>query len=395
MPTPQPTPSTAPVPAPRPAPSPTGPAHASIPAQLAALPHHPETATPPQPSPAPPHAPRPNPEPSAPPPHTTPPTPGPSLANPAPSPATAHRPTPPTLLADRPDGTVLRTGPTVAKAHAPDCDPADLAARLRVAAHPRLHGVLLPPLPLTAPDGFLVLLDDGRPATRWPYGAPVAPDDPEGAPWEDAARLLARLHAVPTARLPGPVPPMRGPAKAARALTRMRQAEVTSPALRAAADTVERAWSPLPAWARGQAPSPRADALCHGDLHLGQLVRHPAPDGPWLLIDIDDLGLGDPAWDLARPAAWFATGLLAPAVWTRFLDAYRAAGGPAVRPDGDPWPELDVPARALTVQTAALAVAKAAAAGRALDEVEAALVDACARMASPPPPAESGSPAVG
>ncbi|NDZ99061.1 phosphotransferase, partial [Streptomyces sp. SID10116] len=120
-------------------------------------------------------------------------------------------------------------------------------------------------------------------------------------------------------------------------------------------------------------------ALCHGDLHLGQLVR--GPDGRWLLIDVDDLGVGDPAWDLARPAAWFACGLLSPQEWTRFLDAYRDAGGPAVPADGaDPWSTLDVPARALTVQTAALVIVKAVAADRPLDEVEQALVDACARM---------------
>ena len=69
---------------------------------------------------------------------------------------------------------------------------------------------------------------------------------------------------------------------------------------------------------------PRACRLCHGDLHLGQLVRHPAPHGPWRLIDVDDLGLGDPAWDLARPAAWYAAGLLPPGRLDRFLGAYRA-----------------------------------------------------------------------
>lgn len=311
----------------------------------------------------------------------------------------------PEVLADRPDGTVVRSGPTVAKAHAPDADPEALAARLRIAAHPLLRGILLPPLPVTAPDGLLALTDDGRALTRWPYGDPVPPDDPDAVPWEDTARLLARLHTVDPRQLPGPVPPMRGPAKAARALARLRAALTpagppsaprpgTGP-LSAAAAAVERAWALLPPWARGAAPPPHTATLCHGDLHLGQLVRHPAAGGPWLLIDIDDLGTGDGAWDLARPAAWFATGLLAPDLWTRFLAAYRAAGGPAVRPSGDPWPELEVPARALTVQTAALAVAKAATAGRPLDEVEEAVVGACARMTSLPDQLAPARPDVG
>ncbi|MFE9397694.1 phosphotransferase [Streptomyces flavidovirens] len=326
-----------------------------------------------------------------------------------------HRTTPPTcpcprpdILADRPDGTVVRHGDVVAKSHAPDTDPAALTARIAVAAHPLLAGIFLPPLPVpaAAQGGAFTTVLHGRPLTLWPYGTPVDPEDPDAAPWEEAATLLARLHAIaPGAlQLPAPLPPMRGPAKAARAIARMRAAAGPHPATATATATataattaVLRAWAGLPAWARDEAPPPpdRA-ALCHGDLHLGQLVRHsadaPSTDAPstdrWLLIDVDDMGIGDPAWDLARPAGWYAAGLLAPDVWVRFLGAYRSAGGTAVRPDGDPWPQLDVPARALTVQTAALALAKSATENRPLDEVEEMMIEACARIASLPPELE-------
>ncbi|MFJ3233081.1 phosphotransferase family protein [Streptomyces sp. NPDC086787] len=295
----------------------------------------------------------------------------------------------------------------------PDAAPGEAAKDLLL--RPRRAPVTepAPDAPPAVPAGPAPVVPDVRLVTYWPYGAPVNPDDPDAAPWEAAGELLARLHRIPVAgvargpvaatlldmgpgnpgALPAPagqeaavLPAMRGPAKAARAITRLRAALAAASAPHPAAAPVLRAWAALPPWARAEAPMPvPGSTLCHGDLHLGQLVRHPPPDGPWRLIDVDDLGVGVPAWDLARPAAWFACGLLPPDEWTRFLTAYRTAGGPAVPAEGDPWAALDVPARALTVQTAALFLAKALAAVRELDEVEQCLVDACDRMGSAPP----------
>ena len=73
---------------------------------------------------------------------------------------------------------------------------------------------------------------------------------------------------------------------------------------------------------------------------------------PWLLIDVDDLGRGDPAWDLARPAGFWAAGLIPDADWAAFIDSYRDADGPAL-PAGDPWPMLEPFASAAVVQAAA------------------------------------------
>jgi aminoglycoside phosphotransferase (APT) family kinase protein len=138
-----------------------------------------------------------------------------------------------------------------------------------------------------------------------------------------------------------------------------------------ATPVIRRAFASLPPSATGS----RA-GMTHGDWHLGQMVRRA---GRWILIDVDDLGVGDPAWDLARPAAWFAAGLLEPEVWGRFITAYHDAGGRAVSRD-DPWRELDAPARALTVQLAALAVVRARDEDRPLGEAEEALVSSCARI---------------
>lgn len=272
----------------------------------------------------------------------------------------------PARLSERSGGLVIALGEVVAKAHPPGTSRAALQARVDAARSAPLAGLVLAPL-------HPHVLDAGdRLATAWPRGEPVAGDDPEAAPWEEAACLLARLHATPPSADPAlaRLPAAGGPARLERALARL-DAQPDSAAKR----DVRAAASTLPAARAGA-------ALVHGDWHLGQLVRAPgAAMPPWRLIDIDDLGLGDPAWDLARPAALYAAGLVLEPEWQRFLGAYRAAGGTAVAATGDPWPTLDGPARALAVQLAATALVAAAREGRALDESGEMMVSGCRRIA--------------
>jgi hypothetical protein len=233
---------------------------------------------------------------------------------------------------------IVVDGGVVAKMHRPGTDPQALGQRLRVAAR---SDCLLSPLdPDPEPAGE-------RWVTRWPRVDVVAPD-PEAVPWAEAGRLLARLHREPMVDF---ALPHGGPDRLARALARLGAGPD--------AEVIRRAAVGLPA---SDAPD-RPITLVHGDFHLGQLGRHLCA---WVLIDVDDLGVGDPAADLARPAGFWAAGLLPDADWHRFVDGYREEHGPAL-PPGDPWPVLEPFARAAVV-------------GAAANRPDELLLAACARM---------------
>jgi hypothetical protein len=236
---------------------------------------------------------------------------------------------------------VTFSGDDVVKLHRDGTDPQALRRRLRVAS--RVPALLTP----VSVEPELVA---GRWSTRWPRVDVVA-QDPARLPWAEAAELLARLH---RAHVEDPSLAHGAPDRLARALSRLGEGS-RADVVRAAAD--------------GTHPTERSTlrTLVHGDFHLGQIGRH---DGRWVLIDVDDLGVGDPAWDLARPAGFWAVGLIPDCDWHRFLDRYRGAGGPAL-PDDDPWPVLEPFARAAVV---------GAAANHPDDDL---LLEACARMSDP------------
>lgn len=246
---------------------------------------------------------------------------------------------------------LLRTGDLVVKLHSPDTDATALAARLGLAAG---SGLFVPPL-----DDTVHSAPDGRPATVWPL-VPVADPGTDSQPWADAGALLAGLHLLRRPeRSARPLPRHGWPERLARAVERA-PAELRDLGVRLAAEA--------------RRPD-RSGRLLHGDWHLGQLGCW---RGRWRLLDVDDLGVGDPAWDLARPAGFWACGLLDDAGWHDFLDAYRAAGGPAVPASADPWPALDLPARCAVFVAAVRAARSREAHSRRTAQT---LLDACRRMA--------------
>jgi hypothetical protein len=286
----------------------------------------------------------------------------------------------PEVLARHDDTVVVAFGDVVLKTHRAGLDPGLVARRAAVAT--RLPELLTPlALPGAGLPPYVVVLD-GRAVTAWPRGATVDRTDPDAAPWREAGALLARLHRHPVGAAAGLV--AGGRERVVRAVAALRapggpveRGEPDALAVHAAAATLE-------PWTHAAAPWPlgrHEPCLVHGDVHLGQLVTPPdalAP-GALVLLDVDEVGVGVPAWDLARPAAWFLCGLVDGSDWSAFLDGYADADGPLLRPGRDLWAELEPAARALTVQTAARVVV--AAAGGPLDTPAQWLVDACRSIA--------------
>ncbi len=244
---------------------------------------------------------------------------------------------------------VVVDGDVVHKLHREGTEPRALAQRLRIAD---TSEALLSPLTVV-PEAVGL-----RWQTHWPRVETVVPE-PDHAPWAAAGALLAVLHTEPVT---DDAPVHGWPQRLRRTVDSLRGTH--GPVRQAAANLPDVAW---------RAGTPRRPvSLVHGDWHLGQLGRRD-PTAPWQLIDIDDVGAGDPVWDLARPAGFWAAGLIPDDHWAAFLDAYRR-GGPAL-PDGDPWPILEPFARAAVVHAAASGLVHGD-----TDDAQQALEEACGRM---------------
>ncbi len=265
--------------------------------------------------------------------------------------ASAETPASPVRWVTTPSGARLAfVGGAVLKLHHERTERAALTARVAAACESSLATVFVPPLTaevVPAPDGSLV--------TAWPEVRVLGVAD--AIPWPDVGKLLAHLHRLP---VPATLPAHVAAERLGRAVERARTladesvrdllvqlGERLLREVRKVTGRTERAQRHTT-----ELTEPQASSVVHGDFHLGQVGGW---EGGWRLLDLDDVGVGDPAWDLARPAGFWAAGLLGDREWAEFLDGYRGAGGPAVPATGDPWPPLDLAARC-AVQIAAVRV---------------------------------------
>ena len=257
---------------------------------------------------------------------------------------------------------------TVLKVHREGTRHADL--RQRLIGVTDLAAWFLQPVAAT-----LLRAPGERWSTLWPRAQVLDVEDAT-IPWAEVGALLGGLHhataAEPRPTLPGAEPLRRLHA----ALSRLASDHRGGPATPADTRLVQHLGRRLLVQPE-QAPADGATVV-HGDFHLGQVAR--SEDGRLVLLDIDDLSVGAAAWDLARPAAFWAAGLLPTGEWEAFRDGYHAAGGPALA--RDLWGPLDLPARVVTVT----AVANALAGARPYSANERlALLEACRAVARSEP----------
>jgi hypothetical protein len=196
----------------------------------------------------------------------------------------------------------------VLKGHARDA--IRVPERLRLAARLADGGVFLP-------QAQPAYQEDGRWVSVWPFAEVIDADgaggDPAALPWAEAGAALAALHLL-GAEVADQSLPQAG------LLVRLERAVAEAEALGGeGAGAIRGAFiRELPGAAVRAASNSKG--VIHGDWHLGQLVKF---GGEWVHLDPDDLGLGPPAWDLARAAAFWALGIIGSAQWRLFHGAYR------------------------------------------------------------------------
>jgi len=253
---------------------------------------------------------------------------------------------------------------SVSKLHAQYSNVSEIEVRLNLISLDSLRSQFLQPLS-RKPE-----VREGRALTLWPYAKPLPADSLEDVPWNDCAALIAALHKVelePQLVALGSGWLMRL-SRSIEKLERMSASAERSIILEAA--------QTLPLFSSASWTHHKQSYI-HGDWHPGQVAYY---ENKLVFIDIDDVGIGNRMFDLAKPAAYFLAGLLPNHMWKEFSEGYQNSCNMSQENRDTFWSELELPARAAVIQSAITALTHASENLRALQNFEIELIKSCQRV---------------
>ena len=253
----------------------------------------------------------------------------------------------------------------VLKHHAGYIKPSEIERRLNLISLDALNSLFLQPLSQKPQ------LDGGCALTIWPHATPFNPDSSsQDVPWNECAAHLAALHNADLD--PGRIVLTSGwLPRLSRSLAKLRgMLECAERSLILEASQTLPHFS-CSSWNLSQ------NSIIHGDWHPGQMVYF---ENRLVFIDIDDVGLGNRMFDLAKPAAFFLSGLLESNLWNEFRESYENSCQMAKVNRDHFWKDLELPARASVIQSAITALAHASESDRKLADFEAELIKTCQRV---------------
>ena len=274
--------------------------------------------------------------------------------------------------------TVLRHESIVAKCHF-EVDKDNLYERIRTIQESEFQSIFLQPnLPTYHYQNEKVDI------SYWPEAERLSPNKLTKSIWSEIGILLAKLHSTPLKKIE-----LRFPSELFKIfsdinekLQRCNKQCAAGSKHRTQLKIIYQAWISILTHKNFHKVVKdirlRPKVWSHGDFHLGQIVFiKDQENSSARFIDIDTICHSIPEWDLARPSALFAAGILPAPLWRSFIESYFELGLKQTLNEKILWSNLDMPAKVMTIKLACLALNRATLADEQLEDTEMQLIETC------------------
>ncbi len=281
-------------------------------------------------------------------------------------------------LAKTSRSTVLQHDSVIAKCHFA-ADNMMLSEKIRTIQEPDFQSIFLQPH-----RSSYHCQNDKFGISYWPEAERISPDKLTNAFWSEIGALLAKLHSTPIKNSN-----LRFPTELFSNFTQVNEKIANSfaycsvnPKHKKHLKKINQAWISILTHKNFHKVVKdirlRPKVWSHGDFHLGQIVfikSHGTTTARF--IDFDTFCCSIPEWDLARPAALFAAGILPAHLWNSFIVSYAGDKFNHKLNENKLWSKLDIPAKVMTVNLATIAVNRATLTDENLEDSELQLIETC------------------